>query len=344
MSRTTSQVVLLHLPALAGRDVLRSGLMAMHCVPENLPTDAAKRSARLQSLNSQTRVFCVLDISPVEVSGSGEFLSIAMQMPQWLRAQTLLTRMADGHVSAADKVWVKALGFVDLLPEFDALDPEGSLRLALDAAAQSLALPKLQSDDLARYVRAGQTSSKPNAARALIRQHTGLAAEQLSNRLVDLLVIEDRTYHLKKYAQCFIASEAVQKVARTFKLLPEQAVEVGQALGTLGLLFHVEHKHTLTDANLFFRLADSREADAIDLGQARDVLHHEVAVADRNYLGTLYRQCWVGSEAVAVLCARYALPRHVAHLVLHRLKQFGVFSHVVHEQPFIDGNFFYTFS
>lgn len=344
MPRPAAPIVLLHLPTLAGRDVLRSGLMAMHCVPENMPTNMADRLARLASFAPESRVFCVLDVSIAQAAGSDEFQSVANQIPLWLRARTLLTRMANGHVSAADRVWVKALGFADFLPEFDALEPEGNLRLALDAAAQSLALPKLPADDLMRYIRATQMTAKPNAARALIRQHTGLAAEQLHDSLADLLVIADRTYHLKKYAQCFVASEAVQKLALVFKLSPTQAVEVGQALGALGLLFHVEHKHAFTDAELFFRLAHSREADAIDPWQVLDLLQRELVLADRSYLGTVYRQCWVGSEAVDVLSARYALPRHVAHLVLHRLMQFGVFAHVVKKQLFIDGKFFYAFS
>ncbi len=344
MSRPPSPLVLLHLPAVAGRDVLRAGLMAMQCVPENLPLDRSGRHARLQKISPQARVFCVIDISNDPDAGSDHFGSLLGSVPRELRSRTLLMRLASGHVGAADRAWVKAVGFADLLPEFDARDPEGSLRVALDKLAHGLTLPPLAPADLARYVRAATISADPGAPRALIRAQTRLSAEQLADLLAEQLAIADRTYHLKTYAQCFVGSEATAKITHRFKLPAEQAVAVGQALGALGLLHHVEHKHSFANGNLFFRLALSDAADAIDLGQAMAVLQSKVSIADRAYLGTLYRSCWVGNDAVDVLCNRYALARHESHLLLHRIMQFGLFEHVVNQQPFIDGNFFYKFN
>ena len=55
-----------------------------------------------------------------------------------VRSRVVLTRLAGGHVSDADRHWVRSLGFADLMPEFDAQDCEGQLRTTLDAVAATL--------------------------------------------------------------------------------------------------------------------------------------------------------------------------------------------------------------
>jgi hypothetical protein len=344
MSRPLTPLVLLDLPAVAGRATLRAGLMAMQCMPKNLPLDRSGRYAALQKISSRTDVFCVIDISNLPAAGSDNFGFIFRCLPRAQRPRIILTRLAAGHVSAADRTWAKALGFADLLPEFDARDPEGGLRVALDTLARGLNLPPLAPADLALYVRAAAISVEPGAPRALIRALTGLSAERLTGLLAAKLDIADRSYHLKKYDHCFVGGEAVARIARRFKLPLAQALAIGRALGALGLLHHVEHKHEFANGNLFFRLAHSAAADAVDLGQAMAVLQGNVSIADRVHLGTSYRGCWVGADAVDLLCARYALARHEAHLVLQRIMQFGLFEHVADRQSFIDGNFFYRFN
>lgn len=344
MPRPLSPLVLLHLPAVAGRATLRAGLMAMQCVPKNLPLDRAARHATLQQISARTDVFCVIDISNPPTAGSDIFALLSRCLPKALRARTLLTRLGAGHVSAADRAWVKKLGFADLLPEFDARDPEGDLRVALDTLARELNLPPLAPASLARFIRAASISADPDAPRALIRALTGLSAERMAGLLASDLINADRSYHLKKYDQCFVGAEAAAQIAHGFGLPSAQAVAIGQALGALGLLHHVAHAHGFANENLFFRLAQSAAADAVDLGQAMAVLQSKVSIADHLYLGTSYSGCWVGAEAVDVLCERFALARHEAQLVLQRIMQFGLFEHVVDQPAFIDGNFFYRFN
>lgn len=131
MSRPPSPLVLLHLPAVAGRDALRAGLMAMQCVPENLPLDQPVRHARLQKISPPERVFCVIDISSSTGAGSDHFGALLKSLPHELRARTLVTRLEAGHVSAAERAWVKTLGFADLLPKLDARDPKAACALRL---------------------------------------------------------------------------------------------------------------------------------------------------------------------------------------------------------------------
>ena len=88
----------------------------------------------------------------------------------------------------------------------------------------------------------------------------------------------------------------------------------------------------------------SRFASPIGYVDAVKVLRERLVVEDRTYLGTVYPNCWIGTQAVDLLCAYHPIPRYQAHRILHRLMALGLFRHVVDEQPFVDGNFFYRFN
>lgn len=308
MSRPREPQVLLQLPDGAARDALRAGLMALRCVPINLPFEAAERYAFLNRMVSCERVFLFIDISNISLPPADRFDFVVSNLLQKLRERTILTRLAGGHVSEADRAWIKTLGFSDLIGEFDARDLEGGLRVVFDLMAMKLELPLLSTGELARYVSAVATTAAQGTPRALIRGQTGLSAEQLVALLNDKLDIQDRSYHLKKYPACFIGSEAVLWMGKRLKL-------------------------TL-----------SRVADTPDPGGALVALQEQLTISDRSYLGTVYPRCWVGSEAVDVICKQYSVARHVGHLILHRQMQFGLLEHVVSEQPFIDGKYYYRFN
>lgn len=366
MSRPADPEVLLHLPAVPGTDALRAGLMALKCIPTNLPLSALERLAAFKRLSNSERTFLLIDVSNQKVGAADSLDAVCRGLPEMLRSRTLLTRLAGGHVSNDDRAWVKALGFVDMIAEIDVNDVQGDLRVVIDAAARLLALEPLSVTELARYVGGVAAASKsaavlavssaasdplrrekpttPHAHRALIRAYTHLSAEKLADLLCDGLAIKDRTYHFKKYPACFVASEAVAWMGNRFELAPSNAVAVGQALEALGLLYHVEQKHVFDNELWFFRLALSRAPSALGYAQAAKVLRERVVVANRTYLGSEYPQCWVGAQAVDVLVAHRPMPRYQAHRILHRLMSFGLFRHVVDEKPFVDGNFFYRFN
>lgn len=367
MSRPADPEVLLQLPAVAGTDALRAGLMAMKCIPTNLPLQASERQAVLQRAAQRDRVFLLMDVSNTKPGSADCLASVCKELPVSLRARTLLTRLAGGHVSSDDRAWVKALGFVDMVAEIDVNDLEGDLRIAINAAARLLGLEPIPLTELARYVGGVAAASKMTASlpvssavvvarssiaktpatlapRVLIRAMTQLSAEKLVDRLQDGLDIQDRSYHFKKYPACFVASDAVAWMVAKMKLTPTHAVAVGQALGALGLLYHVEQKHLFEDQPWFFRLAVSRSADPMGYTETVNLLSERLLVADRTYLGTAYPKCWIGAQAVDVIVAHRPMPRYQAHRILHRLMALGLFRHVVDEQPFVDGNFFYRFN
>jgi hypothetical protein len=346
MSRPAEAAVLLDLPDGPARAALRAGLMAMRLAPTPLPTDRRGRNTVLQSLADKPRAVAFIDIS----QGSTTPLQLDAILPRDARRRIVLTRLAAGvglgHVSEADRRWVRRLGFADLIPELDAMDCEGGLRDALDLVARELALETLSPAELARYARVLNDVRDTGSARATIRALSGLSAEVLAALLAQSLDISDRTWRLQRYPHCFVGTEAVTWLAHHFKRSRPEALALGQALASLGLLVHVAHEHPFLDDTLYYRLAVSPAADALDLGDvlAELMARDGVPVADRSHLGKPYPQCWVGSEAVDLLASRHGLQRHEAWLLLHRLMQFGLIEHVTHSRPFIDGNFYYRFT
>ena len=370
MSRAADPEVFLYLPASPGTDALRAGLMAMKCIPTNLPLHATERQAVLKRAAQTDRTFLLIDVSNQKPGSTDSLEAVCKEVPVSLRARTLLTRLVCGHASADDRAWVKALGFVDLMAEINVNDVQGNLGEAINAAARLLGMAPMPLTELARYVSGVAAASKMAASlpvssavaaarsssakmplglapRVLIRAHTQRSPEKLVEMLLDGregLAVQDRSYHFKKYPACFVASDAVAWMVAKLRLAPTDAIAVGQALGALGLLYHVEQKHLFDNQPWFFRLAVSRSANILGYDETVKVLRAKLAIADRTYLGAAYPNCWVGAQAVDVLVAHRPMPRYQAHRILHRLMSLGLFRHVVDAQPFVDGNFFYRFS
>lgn len=347
MNRSPAVTALLDLPAVAGQSTLRAALMALNVPPVVLPTESRGRSRALEGLAANPNAVAFIDVSRRPAPGACTLLELDASVPRdATRARIFLTRLAGGHVSPGDRRWVRALGFADLLMDFDTNDCEGQLRNATDGAARVLALTPLPKAELARYARAMNSDPDTQSPRAIIRALAGSSAEDFAALLHRSLTIVDRTYRLKTYPKCFVGSEAASWIARNLKRSNTDAVLLGQALTALGLLVHVVQEQPFQDANFFYRLAWSPAVDELHLGALFEALRGGggVSIGDRLYLGKTYPRCWVGSEAVSWLGERHALSRTDAWLVLHRLMQFGLIDHVTNERPMIDGAFFYRFT
>jgi hypothetical protein len=216
--------------------------------------------------------------------------------------------------------------------------------LPRSACCKAAGYPPLPAEALNRYLRAVGPVPATRSPRALIRSRTGLEAEALADLLQFRLDLRDRTYHLKKYPNCFVGTEAVQWMSEHFQLAAAQVVEIGRALQTLGLLYHVAHEQGFADRPLFFRLRAPAQLPDVRPGPLLQTLRERLLVVDRNYHGKTYPACWVGQEAVDLVCSQRNLTRHESELLLHRLMQFGLFEHVVSEHGFVDGHFFYRFN
>ena len=327
---------LLCLPSGRSCAALRSALMAINVIPEMRPAGDAEG---LRTLAREPRRVAFIDISH-----KATLPDLDRTLPRGpMRARVFLTRFEQGHVSAADRLWARKLGFAGLWAEFEPSDADGEIRQALDVVTATLELPPADPDMLTRQVSADRQAS-PNAARSTIRRIAGAGAESMAALLAKRLRIRDRSYHLREYPACFVGRAAVKAIAKLCACSAADAVAVGRALHELGLLVHVTHDHDFEDEAFFYRLAVSARADAVALDAALASLEQGLSIEDRSFHAKTYPRCWIGSDAVDLLVSRHSLERHQAWIVLHRLMQFGVFDHAVHERPFIDGHFFYRFA
>jgi len=347
MNRSAPLTALLALPPVAGRSALRAGLAALGVSGADVPAEHREREDVLRRLAVHAHSVAFIEISREAMASWPTLLELDAMLPGGdSRQRIFLTRLEGGHVSQADRHWVRSLGFADLFAEFDARDCEGSLRAALDGVARVLGVAPLAPAELARHARVFNREREVGTPRAALRALTEKSAEDVAEMLRRSLAIKDRVYHLQPYPECFVGSEAVAWMARRWHRPAAEAVAIGQALGSLGLLVHVTHDHPFLDDRLFYRLAVSQGDDALDLGAVFGAMQGRdgVAIADRSYLAKTYPACWVGSEAVDFLCSRYRSSRHEAWLALHRLMQFGLIEHVARARPFIDGTFYYRFA
>jgi hypothetical protein len=344
MAKPPAPQVYLKLPDGPDRDALRAGLLALQCIPVNLAPPGATLSEQLGRLALDPQALVFFDVSNPLPRVSHRFDRLVKTWPQALKPRTLLTRLAAGHVSPADRAWVQALGFADLLASMDDSAPASPLRKALDRVAATVGVPALTTGELDRYLRALPAAPSGLSPRALIRARTGLDAEALADLLQFKLDIRDRSYHLKKYPACFLGAEAVQWMRAHFQLERLHVVEVGKALQALGLLYHVAHEQAFADEAFFYRLRAPAQLPSVNLGLVLHTLRDQLVVVDRSHLGKNYPGCWIGREAVDLLCAKRNITRHEGQLMLHRLMQFGCFEHVVAEHGLVDGHYFYRFT
>lgn len=340
MKQPKSAMVFVDLPQVAGRGALRGGLTALGLVPRDLP---AADLPRALAENPASLAFA--DVSPAP--GRCPLLELDALLPKGpVRSRVVLTRLAGGYVTPAEQRWATELGFRDLLCGFDSQHGEGQVRHAVELAAQVLELASPPADRLARYIATAPDDMYKAMPWRTVRESTGMAPDQLLPLLMRSLDLRDRNYLMQTYEDCFVGSEAAAWLEQQFQLQRAQALDLGNAMVALGLLVHVVQEHPFRDEALFYRLAASPAAARIGLGAVAGFLSESgaVAVADRTFHGRRYEQCWVGSEAVDALCARWSLRRHDAWVLLHRLAQFGAFAHVTGERPFLDGEFFYRFA
>ena len=333
---------LIDLPAGHAQQALKAGLAAMNVVASVLPHKGRRRFDALAAILTRTDAVAFVDISDHAPS----LMELDKQLPMgsW-RERIFLTRLKHGHVSQGDRRWALKLGFGGFWSDFDARDLEGDLGEAIDATAMVLDLTPLSPSSLKRYAGVA-VHDATNVARETIRVSTGMKAEVLVTTLARQLSIKERSYHLHDYPSCFVGSEAVAWLIQHFACDTQSAVAVGDALAQMGLLMHVTHERPFENANYFYRLATSKRADRVNLGEALHVLRRQggIAVMNRSHLGRDYATCWVGSEAVDLLSGHFELKRHQAWVLGHRMMQFGLLEHVVQQRPFIDGNFYYRFA
>ena len=158
----------------------------------------------------------------------------------------------------------------------------------------------------------------------------------------DGVATEDRTWRGTTYRDCFVATDAVRRLARTFAA--GDALLAGRVLQALGAIHHVAREQAFADDNLFFRFgAGEATLDRLALADLAREMRAGVGVGERRYLGTVYPRCFVGREAVDWLRARHGLAVGEAEDVGQRMVELGVLHHVVDAHGFVDAPYFYRF-
>ncbi|MBL8518282.1 MAG: hypothetical protein JNM76_15085 [Betaproteobacteria bacterium] len=159
--------------------------------------------------------------------------------------------------------------------------------------------------------------------------------------------VADRSFRLKSYPECLVASEGVDALCAITGASRGSAVALGQALQHLGYLHHVAGDHVFADEDLFFRFSPPTEnTERADLAALLDAARGEAGfpVKDRTYLGKRYPACFTGSEAAVWLRKHGRLNRCEALRVGQSLLALHAFHHVTHDHPFADWEYFYRFT
>ena len=90
----------------------------------------------------------------------------------------------------------------------------------------------------------------------------GTGLEELTNQVKGFLDIQDRTYGIppKKYAMCFVGSEAVETLVREGIANDEaDALRIGNMMLNAGVFHHVQQAHPFENKYLFYRFASDED-------------------------------------------------------------------------------------
>ncbi len=344
MRQTNTPTALLCMPPGEARNAVRAALMAMHVVPQDILPSHAELEQLAHTLRADSHTVAVIDLAGVRHAAAQPVALAALLPSPEARQRTLLTRPQHG-LWAADRAWVQALGFADLVAQLDSVSLGSESHQVLDWVASLTGAQPLQSDALARYFSAMQIKPDATSPRGVIRKATGLSAEALCAALTSNVKALNRSYHLTSYPSCFVGTEAVAWLCKQYALPTDPAVALGAALQALGMLHHVAHEHAFANEAFFYRTAVSTAVERINPGVLLRLLSSKagVAVRDRLYHGKTYAQCFIGSEAVDWVHTTQKVARHDAEITLNRLHGFNLIEHVTHDHPVRDGMFFYRF-
>jgi Domain found in Dishevelled, Egl-10, and Pleckstrin (DEP) len=335
--------VLLALPHESAHKYARALVMALGLIPERLGQDAHAMNTLVAHLQHDPRSAAMLDLGSLP-DGVAHIIALTQRLPQALRSRVILFRHEQGPVWPSDQAWASDLGFAGLFAELDA-----QAMLTDEAVPQLLARltgqPLLPSSKLAQYFAAMLAKPDPLTLRGLIRAQCGRSAESLAQVMASGVKATDHSYRLKSYPACFLGTDAVGWLRGQFKCSSASAVQMGQALLSLGLMHHVVHEHAFENQPFYYRLDATSHTSDTHLGQLLEQLKARkgLEVKDRSYLGRKYPACWVGKEAVTWLSEKQKQQRHEAENLLNRLLGYGLIEHVLQAHRIKDDHLYYRF-
>lgn len=160
-------------------------------------------------------------------------------------------------------------------------------------------------------------------------------------RGADGLDVRDRSWRLRTYRTCFVATEAVDWWVARLALSREQAVRLGRRMAAVGLIEHVAQEHDFADAMLYFRFTTAADTGAaaaspVDLRELAREMRGERGPrrGATDWRGVRYRDTFTGAAATDWLRRRLRLDATQAEAIAAALLRTGAIRHVIDERPF----------
>lgn len=182
-----------------------------------------------------------------------------------------------------------------------------------------------------------------------------LNLEKVARLLASSGLIDDRKFLLKKYAQCFVAREAISWLCHSQRITRPEALALCTSLVDNGIIEHVSGGFRFADEYLFFRFvvpippavsgtkSDSVSLDANHLRRLCLLLKSAGLVADRKFLFKDYQDCFVAREAVDWICHSQRTSREEAVVIGRALAENRLIEHVIGGFLFADAYLFFRF-
>lgn len=344
MSETHAPTVILCLPSGDARNAVRAALAAMQVQWQDILPSKADLTTLVQTLRTNTRAVAIIDLAGIKHAAVNIVALAALLPDSSTRQRIALTR---GHCGLwpTDRTWAQELGFADLYAQLDSTSLLAESSGVLDWVAKLTGVVAIQTEVLKQHFGIAQIKPDHTSQRGMIRRLTNETAEALCVALAGNVTTQDRTYKLKPYSRCLLGNEAVDWLAKEYKVTRDDAVRLGNALQELGMLHHVAHEQMFADEPFFYRTEWSAITQRMSPGASLSLLSSKsgVLVRERSYLGTNYDACFVGSHAVDWLHSKLKLTRLDAEIMLNRLYGFDLIEHITREHPVQDGMFFYRF-
>ncbi len=344
MTKNNVPNALLCLPSGDARNAVQAALAALQVEHQDILPSKAELAKLLETLHTDTRAVAIIDLAGIQHAAANIVALAALLPDASARKRIALTR---GHCGLwpTDRTWAQELGFADLYPQLDSASLLEESSGVLNWVANLTEVAAIQTEVLKQHFDTAQVQADRTSPRGMIRMLTNLTAESLCLELAGHVTPQDRTHTLQLYPYCFLGTEAIDWLSKEYKVTRHEGGRLGKALQQLDMLHHVAHEQEFSDEPFFYRTDWSAITQSMNPGATLALLTSKsgVLVRDRNYHGTNYAACFVGSHAVDWLHSKLKLSRLDAEIMLNRLYRFDLISHVTHEHPVQDGMFFYRF-
>ncbi len=309
---------------------------------------ADPRMANARGVMIDAPALAVHDVTPAALA--------AFLQPRFPGIALFVRLPARTGISPAEQAWARHHAITSLLPGSSVAAWQDSLAPVLSRMLANIGHPGLDTTKLERHLTAlvkNGEEPRPGPIKdayvdAYYLERSGVSAPRLYDAMQDAdgVAAGDRTWRGRSYRDCFVAQQAVDWLVARFGLRRATALQACRFLWRTGRLHHALREAGFDDDFLFFRFSGRRsELDPVDLVQVEAAMRAAdgVAIEERMHLAKTYPRCFVGSDAVDWLMARYRLPLGAAETIGQRLLELGVFHHVVDEHGFVEGRFFYRF-